>query len=188
MKVKIGPYVPHWSVTRSEQKWLMNRYGKFVEDEEYDRIDFLVLGFLNFWQAVLDLTVNKIQYWRDRKISIRIDGFDTWSMDNTLAYIIVPMLKQLKDTKQGGPWVDAEDVPEELRTNETYKDGDVDENWFNRWDYVLDEMIFAFENIAADDWREPFYGMPYESGMKPVEERIQNGTRLFGKYYQCLWD
>jgi len=25
-------------------------------------------------------------------------------------------------------------------------------------------------------------------GMKKVEERIQNGFRLFGRYYQNLWD
>jgi hypothetical protein len=25
-------------------------------------------------------------------------------------------------------------------------------------------------------------------GMKVVQDRIQNGFRLFGKYYQALWD
>jgi hypothetical protein len=31
------------------------------------------------------------------------------------------------------------------------------------------------------------YKCDYE-GMKVVETRIQNGFRLFGKYYQALWD
>jgi len=31
------------------------------------------------------------------------------------------------------------------------------------------------------------YKCDYE-GMKIVEKRIQNGFRLFGKYYQALWD
>jgi hypothetical protein len=31
------------------------------------------------------------------------------------------------------------------------------------------------------------YKCDYE-GMKKVEERIQNGFRLFGRYYQNLWD
>jgi hypothetical protein len=31
------------------------------------------------------------------------------------------------------------------------------------------------------------YKCDYE-GMKVVETRIQNGFRLFGKYYQGLWD
>jgi len=31
------------------------------------------------------------------------------------------------------------------------------------------------------------YKCDYE-GMRVVEVRIQNGFRLFGKYYQALWD
>ena len=31
------------------------------------------------------------------------------------------------------------------------------------------------------------YTCDYE-GMKVVEERIQNGFRLFGRYYEGLWD
>jgi hypothetical protein len=31
------------------------------------------------------------------------------------------------------------------------------------------------------------YRCDYE-GLEAVEKRIQNGFRLFGKYYQCLWD
>jgi hypothetical protein len=29
----------------------------------------------------------------ERKIDVRIDKYDTWNMDSTLAYIILPMLK-----------------------------------------------------------------------------------------------
>ena len=55
-----------------------------------------------------------------RKIDIQIDPWDTWNMYNTLADIILPMLKQLKETKHGSPVVELEDVPEELRYTETY--------------------------------------------------------------------
>jgi len=51
----------------------------------------------------------------DRVIDVHIDEFDTWSMDDTLSHIILPMLKQLKETKHGAPNVDKEDVPSELR-------------------------------------------------------------------------
>ena len=63
----------------------------------------------------------------ERKIVIHIDDYDTWSMDHTLAPIIAPMLKQLKATKHGAPFVDDEDVPEHLRsTNAKPKE--------NKWD------------------------------------------------------
>ena len=38
-----------------------------------------------------------------RKIDVRIDKFDTWSLDHTLANIILPALLQLKATKHGIP-------------------------------------------------------------------------------------
>ena len=82
---------------------------------------------------------------------VKIDKFDTWNMDVTLAYIIVPMLKQLKEVKHGAPFVDNEDVSDELRASDedlhTYsKNGETDEHYFDRWDYVMDEMIFAFQS------------------------------------------
>jgi hypothetical protein len=46
------------------------------------------------------------------------------------------------------------------------------------WDWALTEMIFAFESKIDDDW----------FAQARDEERIANGFRLFGKYYQSLWD
>jgi hypothetical protein len=165
----------------------------------------------------------KFLHWIDskkkRKIEIHIDRWDTWSMDHTLALIILPMLKQLKETKHGAPNVDIEDVPEHLwpscKEVLAYdKDGTTDAKFFERWDWVLDEMIFAFETKVDDGrWEEQFetgtsdiqwkkledgnYQMvkgPNHTaetdweGRKKYEERIANGFRLFGKYYSNLWD
>ena len=59
--------------------------------------------------------VNDLCEWihskQQRKIKIHIDDYDTWSMDHTLALIILPMLKQLKATKHGSCFVNDEDVP-----------------------------------------------------------------------------
>ena len=160
---------------------------------------------------------------------IKIDRYDTWSMDHTLAEIILPMLKQLKATKHGSQTVDLEDVPEYMRT-ETHNDYD-DQKCFefyfdemenenkmgydihDRWDWVLDEMIFAFEHLVDDSWEDKFrsgehdmqwtkldngmsqmtrgpndtYKCDYD-GIDAVHKRMNNGFRLFGKYYRGLWD
>ena len=148
-------------------------------------------------------------------------------MDSTLAPIILPMLKQLRDTKHGSPMVDMEDVPEYMRTTTTeeydsqkafdFYNEDVPEGYdiHKRWDWVLNEMIFAFEHIIDDSWEDAFrsgeidmqfvpcpdnpeistmeygpnhtYKCDYE-GMMQVYERIDNGLRLFGKYFRHLWD
>jgi hypothetical protein len=168
---------------------------------------------------VLDRVHPKIEY-------VKIDRYDTWSMDHTLAHIVLPMLKQLKATKHGSPLVEDEDVPEHLRSTTAppkENEWDIDDNHFRRWDWVMDEMIFAFECKIDDSWQDAFrsgeidwisvpvdkdgnevpkgehryfqmkdgpnntYQCDYEA-MKIVEARIQNGFRLFGKYYQGLWD
>jgi len=164
---------------------------------------------------VLDVIHPKVDY-------VKIDYWDTWSMDHTLGQIALPMLKQLKEKKHGAPIVDDEDVPEELKSTSApakENEWDTDDNHFKRWDWVMDEMIFAFEHHINKEWEEAYrsgefdhksvacewyengkpkmfkleegpnhtYKADYE-GMAVVEERIKNGFRLFGKYYQALWD
>ena len=136
-------------------------------------------------------------FFHKRKVKIRIDPYDTWSMDHTLGLIIVPMLKQLKETKHGSPFVDDADVPEELSSTSApakENEWDLDDNHHKRWEWVMDEMIWAFEQIVDDDHESQFFDhsvKPYlydKDGHVKHSERIQRGTILFGKYYQGLWD
>jgi hypothetical protein len=64
-----------------------------------------------------------------------------------------------------------------------------------KWDWVLDEMIFAFEHICGDneDWDSGLWKIDVDEWPRPrlritTGDRIQNGLRLFGKYYRGLWD
>jgi len=102
------------------------------------------------WAKFLDFVHPEIKY-------IKIDQYDTWSMDHTLSPIILPMLKQLQETKHGSPFVDDKDVPKglNLRSAEApakENEWDTDDNHHKRWDWVLGEMIFAFEHIVNIDW------------------------------------
>ena len=103
---------------------------------------------------------------RRRKIQVKIDPWDTWSMDHTLALITLPMLRQLKETKHGAPYVDPKDVPAELRPQRmTKRDKDqglTDNTHFERWEWVLDEMIFAFEHLIDDTWEDQFSSGKYD--------------------------
>ena len=176
-----------------------------------DRLDPLCKAL----QSFLDFVHPKVDY-------VKIDYWDTWSMDHTLGLIALPMLKQLQTKKHGAPFVDDEDVPEELKSTSApakENEWDTDDNHFKRWDWVMDEMIFAFEHHLNKDWEEAYrsgefdhktvacewdengkakmfkleegpnhtYKCDYD-GMKIVEDRIRNGFKLFGKYYQNLWD
>jgi hypothetical protein len=218
MKVYINKYRDHWlspyTICEKICWWREIDY-----DEHWvQRVVKVLDPVMGVWRDFLDIVHPRIEY-------VKIDRWDTWSMDSTLTPIILPMLKQLKKDKHGAPYTEDADVPERLRSTtkaaikskkETW---DTDGNHFKRWDWIMDEMIWAFEQLA-DDWEAQFHtgtsdvvwipskeldakGKPltYEmkSGPKDTRKwnkkgymkhsaRIDNGTRLFGKYYRALWD
>ena len=209
MKVYIGPY----------KNWI----GPYQLADMIPLISQDTSHKIGEWLA--ETWVNTVCEWihgnQERKIKVRIDKYDTWSMDNTLAHIILPMLKQLKATKHGSPFVDDEDVPEHMR--HTYSKGpddyETDDPWVHfKWDWVLNEIIWTFENELDDSWEDQFrHGKPDfdfihvggeigtdselnemiqrnpdywvdREGIKAYNKRMNNGFKLFGKYYRNLWD
>lgn len=163
MKVYIGPYtsdlIPVYQWERSYEMW---RSGKlYLEEEDYTWYDKLVLGFFDTL-VILAHPINRWSNSRKRKVKVRVDNYDVWGADHTLAMIIAPTLKKLKEIKHGYPHVDNEDVPEELRftlsEKEEYEwDGTVDAKHEARWEWVLDEMIWAFEQHADPNDGEDQY-------------------------------
>ena len=155
------------------------------------------------WMKFLDFVHPRWNY-------VRLDYWDTWSFDHTLADIVLPGLKQLKATKHGAPFVDDADVPEYLQSHMAQPkehEWDTDSLWFMRWDWVLDEMIWAFEQKVQDDADSQFFDhsecepgrRPWDSeeykkvkydseGHAKWQARKSNGFRLMGKYFEALWD
>lgn len=130
-----------------------------------------------------------IDSWRKRKVKIKIHNYDIWNLDRTLGLIILPALLKLKEDKSGVPNVSNEDVPDYLKTNE--EDYDF---YAKKWNYVLDEIIFAFQS-QNENWISKYTNGNIEDDTFQVDveekrkyqERISNGFRLFGKYYESLW-
>ena len=113
-----------------------------------------------------------IETKRRQHIYVKIDPHDTWSMDHTLAHIIVPMLKQLDTTKHGAPYVSDEDVPEHLKSTSAppkEDEYDLDANHFLRWDWVLAEMIFAFESKLDETWKDKYASGTHDIKFEPCE-------------------
>jgi hypothetical protein len=212
MKVYMGPYRNRWTTQRFENWYIRIKYGNKqvpyfngvdligIEDvgdlEDGDWLDRSVQKISDVWQDVLNLTVNQIIDGMDRRVKVRIDHYDTWSMDHSLALIILPMLKQLRKSAHSSGRVEDVDVPEELRSTmvPAVEDYDIDDNYHKRWEWVLGEMIWAFTQILDDNNDDLFFDRitiptKYDKhGHRVHMDRIQRGTTLFGKYYQGLWD
>ena len=243
MKVKIGKYKNHFGPYQLAEllcfwaKEVPDEYGiKRKPDWVHDFGEWLAYGSVESEPEVGEIRpmfsrAERKQTWfsklicgvlsliskirGERVVKIQIDPWDTWNADHTLSMIILPVLKQLKETKHGAPFVDDEDVPDELKSTAApvkENEYDTDDNHFKRWDYALSEMIWAFEKLVDDDWESEFYSGEHETftvkredglhewitgendtfkidqeGIKKVNDRIQNGLRLFGKYYRGLW-
>lgn len=98
-----------------------------------------------------------------RKIDVQIEKFDTWSLDHTLAIIIYPALLQLKASKHGVPSELVNDVGGENYSQQDsfdfYKEShnDAFEIACQRWDDILDKMIWSFEQLLKDDYSEKYH-------------------------------
>lgn len=195
MKVYLGPYNSWVRPTR----WLYNLLKFFYPKEKHEWLRGRIVGNWDdegYWPGMRVL--KRLENWADnltpRKVKVKIHEYDTWNMADNLALIILPMLKQLKEKKQGAPFTDDEDVPEYLRStappvSADMADGHTDANHFARWNWIMDEMINAVYRTVDDSWEELYYsGRVKREAFKAEHERIANGFRLFGKYFQALWD
>ena len=214
MKVEMGPYKNFIGPYQIAEKILFWK-DKYNSDEDRD----IIFKFGEMLDRIPGLTkfCRWIDLFRKRKIKVRIDHYDTWGMDRTLALIILPMLKKL--CKHGAPLIDDEDVPEELRSTSAppkENEWDTDDNHFKRWEWVLEQMIWSFEQCVDETVGRNYYYDHYEEGeetqssfisnldmpeayrrergkfnkdkYKEYNDKVQVGLVLFGKYFRSLWD
>jgi len=160
MKVYINKYRHHWISPYTILKTVC--FWERDDDVFYDHEDTGTGPYVKWVDRLtpvctalhkfLDFVNPKIDY-------IKINPWDTWSMDHTLGAIALPMLRQLQATKHGSPFVDDADVPDELKSTSApakENEWDTDDNHHKRWDWVLAEMIFAFEHKLDDSWEDAF--------------------------------
>lgn len=207
MKIYIGPYKNWW--------------GPFQIADFLRYVGFSKKRCRRIGEALNNTRLLEFCEWvharRKRTVKIRIDDYDVWGMDHTLAMIVVPLLRRLKEKMHGAPHVDDEDVPERLKstsapplTEEEINTGSPDSNWFLRWDWVLDEIVWSFKQILDEESESQFSkdkdsskpsnepGLSFRESMDRVDfdlegykahqDRIQRGMCLFGKYLRGMWD
>ncbi|MEA3370311.1 MAG: hypothetical protein U9Q40_03155 [Campylobacterota bacterium] len=212
----IGPYqiaefICFWAKNSDEE--YINGEGRY-KDYVHDFGSWLSGG--EDKDSLLMKICTWVESKRKRKVEIKIHEYDSWSADHTLALITLPLLYQLYETKHGAPHVDDEDVPDHLKRSqyELENEWDTDPSHFDRWNWVLMKMICSFQQLVDDDWESQFHtgNIDFEfvpcndgsgcsemvkgpkdtshfdiEGHKRFSAEIDEGLRLFGKYYRGLW-
>lgn len=205
MKVYIGPYRgwvgPYQIADFFCKRWL-------GEDRAF------AVGTWLADKTFLGKFCNWIHRRQERTVKVKIHDYDTWNMESTLAILVLPMLKQLKAKQHGAPYTENDDVPEHLHAVPGELPEHVDANHFARWNWIMDQMIWSFEQLQPDcDWEAQFHTgehdiqwLPSGNGMNEMvigpkdthkfdaegyklhSARIDLGLKFFGKYYRGLWD
>jgi hypothetical protein len=154
------------------------------------------------------VNISRLREDYTRSTKVEIHDSDVDNADYILAMIAAPLLEKLRQNKKGSGSIDDIDVPEILRSTsapEPIHDSDVDENHHLRWDYAINEMIFAMREIANQrNTMDVFFDHSKVDenssfaeqidaiicdriGLDAYDQRIQKGCELFGKYFQSLW-
>jgi len=194
MKVKIGDYrtwIGPYQIADKIIWWA----DKWDDDDVWARRSHRLGRWLSkdrhgndSWLAKACAWVHKnLQGGGERKVHIRIDDHDVYSADHTLALIILPILEKLKAHKHGSPMVDAEDLPKHLRLSKREQRVQQDGHWDKKlkaseeeqraandkfhagWDWVLDEMIWAFQQHANGDWDGQFHSGKHDMLWQKVD-------------------
>jgi len=114
---------------------------------------------------------------------------ETWDLGYTVAAFTLPRLKRYKKLNNGVPGAVLFQVNEEkIHFN---NDEERLNNAKEKWDAVLDRIIWSFEQIVnpteepelekGEDWKD--YRMRYDVYSK----KVQDGINLFAKHFQDLW-
>jgi len=146
----------------------------------------------NFFEKLYNFRIRKGY----QRTYIKIDKYDSWNAYCTIGKLIIPILKELKETTQS--WPSCEEVP-------TFED----------WEKILEKMIWSFEELVEDSWEfkytlvepeidwekhEDDEGKIYKplrwkvegeydyEGMENHAKKIQEGLDLFAKFFRNLWD
>ena len=236
MKINIGPYTSWFGPYQLAEKlcfWAKKEKDEYGFEHDADWVhdfgDWLAHGsvrskerkthkFMGEDRPVTHLykLLSWIESKKKRRIDIRIDNYDTWGTDTTLSHIIIPLLKQLRDTTHGYPADFMNDKSD--FTDQLFFEGEgfeyPEDSGFEKWKETIDKMIWAFEQVIDYNWEDQYRSgniefdcVPCEDsdnwelvkgdgdtseadydGMRKHQERMQEGFELFGKHFRSLWD
>lgn len=89
--------------------------------------------------------------------------------------IIHPLLVKFRRTTMGYPSnIDKEDLPSYMH----------DKNGEDQWVWILDQMIWTHYEIGYNIENNLFDDMRLQ---RIYDKKIDNGLRLFAKYYRSIW-
>ena len=124
----------------------------------------------------MKVNLGKFYGWAERRIDVQIERHDTWSLDHTLALIILPALIQLKQSKCGVPSEFVNDISEEYDGQRCFdfmeddKD-EVFEKGCAAWEAALGKMVWAFQQIVTENYDSKYHHGVMDIGWEKTDKQ-----------------
>lgn len=134
-----------------------------------------------FWNMINPTMNCKRLYWLWQTLRYGYNDTELWDLDNTITKFILPRLKAFRAVKDKGvpSMIDTLTHSEQDKLTETEQ-----KEYYNKlelqWDDILDQMIQSFQLMHDDKWKTI-------KEYKQHQKQINQGMKLFAKYFQCLW-
>lgn len=111
-------------------------------------------------------------HWILQKVFKGYNDPDLWNLDHCFVKMILPRLKSFKRMKRNGYPATATGTYPEISCPED-------------WERILDAMIKGFESFLIECDSDCVFTT--EKYMQ-LQKEIDHGLKLFGKFFQYLWD
>lgn len=121
------------------------------------------------------------RYRKKHGIYTKFDHSECWDLDDTIAKFVLPRLIVFKKENNGTP------------IDKDYHGSDVRYLSSEKWDEILDTMIWSFNEIASDRIYDCPGCIDSETGrlshekLKLYMDQVQLGIDNFAKYFMNLW-
>lgn len=144
----------------------------FKKEKEFKQNHKVQYFFRELWYEFRYRIIRRIRdakmevVWAYQRVFKGYDRTAHWGLYNYLTNIALPVLKDYRENMHGVPGI-------------VCRKGEPLSKSVERWEQILDKMIYSFQAIHDD---ENFINPP------DVEKKIQEGLKLFAKYFRTLWD
>ena len=175
---------------------------------------FVILFYKSIWRRFSSRWWGGIyidfKHWFVHRYWIFTKGYCyclSWSANYNIAKFSLPLIKEIRANKDSIPMACYDVDGQTLSQLSKERSDELDKKARQKWDNILDSIIFALEYCIEKDWKK--HGIDtgktqkcevdqlfYPDGMEPiynweklkeVEERVDLGLQNFGTYFQNLW-
>lgn len=156
----------------------MSYYNLFMSDLIKDKKDPYGIENVNF--SLIDPDDDRWEKYKQQRLERGFDNSELWNLDSTIVKFILPRLKAFREIAYSTPGSLAYEFEQKGYSNE-----EANKLADKAWEEILDKIEWAFENYSNEPTSEP--GKDFRKEYKKYNKKLDEGFKLFGKWFSAFW-